>query len=609
MRKALLFLGAALSFSTAYAASTSTYTVIYNPYGGHNQYISSPSSTTITGGTNITVTTTSTGVKISASTGTAAAGITVYPATATASFPFGGSASTFTVTSTFTANIISANVINSTNSWLNVKYYGAKGDGVTNDVPAFQAALAAVGVGGTVFVPNATYYLDNFWIIPGSTTLQCDGNGATILKHGINVPLVGANFIYLGGNGVHIPYGRMNDCTIDGNWPNTVGFTGFELTMGWKSYAKNIEIKNFAMRGIDGSSYGEDATIENPYIVGIGTANAYPAQGDGILALTAVAPSLNKGLRIINPTISNLRNSAIFCNSVGAQTIGGHIFHNHCQTTPTGGGQVAVGNMTMLGTVIEDGCDSVTSGIEENGGSLFVGVKVTSQPLYGVIFQNGSNSKSVGSFYWNNGVNAQVVPGVSSFSFVGDSMYNDGTGLASSYGLNIANGASDNYMISGVHLYGNAINMYDGGTGTNKRILTLGYIDNSIYFSSYQFAGATGITATGSFQELLSIVVPAGDYRLDSDTSFLVNGSSTTAFAIAISSFSGTSGTLLIPGDNQINDSRPSTYDPGSSFNMYVSTHMVFNTTSRVFLKGRSTFSAGTPVFSRGKIAATLQQR
>lgn len=42
---------------------------------------------------------------------------------------------------------------------VSIKYKGAVGDGVTNDLPAFQAARTAVGANGTVYLPGpATYY-------------------------------------------------------------------------------------------------------------------------------------------------------------------------------------------------------------------------------------------------------------------------------------------------------------------------------------------------------------------------------------------------------------------------------------------------------------------
>ena len=69
--------------------------------------------------------------------------------------------------------------------WFNVKNYGAVGDGVTNDLPAVVAAMAAAGnpfgfsnAGqGTVFFPPGTYYLNGDLEIEGQYVFQGSGAG------------------------------------------------------------------------------------------------------------------------------------------------------------------------------------------------------------------------------------------------------------------------------------------------------------------------------------------------------------------------------------------------------------------------------------------------
>ncbi|MDH7482358.1 MAG: glycosyl hydrolase family 28-related protein [Armatimonadota bacterium] len=56
---------------------------------------------------------------------------------------------------------------------LNVRDFGAKGDGVTDDTPAFEAALKAAGENGaTVFVPIGNYLIKSHIRIPNNTTLE-----------------------------------------------------------------------------------------------------------------------------------------------------------------------------------------------------------------------------------------------------------------------------------------------------------------------------------------------------------------------------------------------------------------------------------------------------
>lgn len=56
--------------------------------------------------------------------------------------------------------------------WVNVKDYGAVGTGAVDDQPAFVAALAAAGTGGTVFVPKGNYRLDSTLTLGAAQTIQ-----------------------------------------------------------------------------------------------------------------------------------------------------------------------------------------------------------------------------------------------------------------------------------------------------------------------------------------------------------------------------------------------------------------------------------------------------
>ncbi|WP_026651011.1 glycoside hydrolase family 28 protein [Butyrivibrio proteoclasticus] len=62
---------------------------------------------------------------------------------------------------------------------LNVKAFGAKGDGITNDTPAIQAAISACPENGTVLLPAGTYYVTPLFL-KSNMTLWLD-EGATLL--------------------------------------------------------------------------------------------------------------------------------------------------------------------------------------------------------------------------------------------------------------------------------------------------------------------------------------------------------------------------------------------------------------------------------------------
>lgn len=96
---------------------------------------------------------------------------------------------------------------------VNVKKYGAKGDGVTDDRGSIQAALDAIGVGGTLYFPPGTYLLTTMSIVGDrilrtykDQTLYGAGKFSSVLK-------VGPSF-----GGYKAVIGAATDSTYVGHW-------------------------------------------------------------------------------------------------------------------------------------------------------------------------------------------------------------------------------------------------------------------------------------------------------------------------------------------------------------------------------------------------------
>ena len=88
-------------------------------------------------------------------------------------------------------NVSWFSAINTTNV-LNVKDFGAKGDGVTNDTKAIQSAVdkAKADGGGVVYIPNGTYIVD-FINIGAKTILRGENDSKTVIKWSGNTEMNG----------------------------------------------------------------------------------------------------------------------------------------------------------------------------------------------------------------------------------------------------------------------------------------------------------------------------------------------------------------------------------------------------------------------------------
>lgn len=140
--------------------------------------------------------------------------------------------------------------------FVNVKQapYLAKGDGVTDDTTAIQAAIDAVSaVGGILFFPAGTYIAAGL-VVKSNVIYQGTGVDATFikLKNGANTDLlVGQNFASLTGGTTTggISGFKFADLTLDGNRANNT--SGWVLRIyAFKYRMENVHIKNGKSGGV-----------------------------------------------------------------------------------------------------------------------------------------------------------------------------------------------------------------------------------------------------------------------------------------------------------------------------------------------------------------------
>ena len=176
--------------------------------------------------------------------------------------------STGVVTSIFGASS-NANGITTKNNFhlrLNVKDYGAKVDGSTNDTVAVAAAFAAAGVNSTVYFPAGICITDQI-SLTGATaktfvSIVGDGMGASIIKHRTANDTSGV--IALGTDSTDI---TIEGLTFDGNCTARQAGAHAVLLYGSRVRFYNNEIKNCGQFSIyTGGGTPADMLINNNYI-------------------------------------------------------------------------------------------------------------------------------------------------------------------------------------------------------------------------------------------------------------------------------------------------------------------------------------------------------
>ena len=215
---------------------------------------------------------------------------------------------------------------------INVKNYGAVGDGVTNNVTAFLQASAALTNNSVLYIPSGDYVFD-FSTVTTSVVYPSQGlinlaskSSVTIFGNGSKLRITNLDTRTKGGWSI-IWLNESSDITIDGIEFDIRGVTGLDVAVAepnypiiscvgalgttWKNLTvKNCEFNSFNPLGADNNSAGTVFSYKQIPVF---------AQGDS-------SADTVRGFRIVDCVFKSINTYKVFYLGVGGVEVIGNKF-------------------------------------------------------------------------------------------------------------------------------------------------------------------------------------------------------------------------------------------------------------------------------------------
>lgn len=441
--------------------------------------------------------------------------------------------------------------------YYNVKTYGAKGDGTTDDASAIAAAISAAGsAGGTIYFPPGTYNIKSPITITNSgVALVGSGVQASIIQPdaaftgAAAIILTGANFCKiqdLSFIGISSTYSSNPACdAIQLNHAQNNAFENIFVNH-WNGYA--VECINDAT----GSCYFNSFVNVHARTTGAG----FHFHG------YATSSNLNSGSFLTNCNVENILNGdGIFIEDIhdltisnleGYTTSGGSCIHIKGESLAIFVQNIDIGGLVNGTTAEPNPIVLIESGTNGSPGGITFSSGIIEDGLTGVSITAGSEMVFKGLHFIKNGTHGMLVSGSTDNILVNSCVF-DQNGFSTGTNYDIDATTTGRVIVSnclfktpsgtGVSQVTNAINFGSGG-----------WAFNNAFRGATAFAGTPTVTRGNvGFNPVGHQTPPsvpasgtAQTNPFSSDSFVYVTGGTVTGISIGGSSTGLTSGTFFV---------------------------------------------------------------
>lgn len=203
-------------------------------------------------------------------------------------------------------------------SLINVKTFGAKGDGTTDDRVAIDAALAAAA-GNTLYFPKGSYRVSAGLTVPNRTRIIGDGPTASLINYRSTVTSANQLFDFDNADNIHLEDIGLN-CETGGGSQSTCAVQmqgdGGSVT---EVLMRNVHISGFQQYGIKMNTGVYYTVLDRVRILNCSNSVANGGTGSGNAVGLYIGSPVN-ALRLRDCRISS-NDKAIDCNSTAKYSL------------------------------------------------------------------------------------------------------------------------------------------------------------------------------------------------------------------------------------------------------------------------------------------------